>query len=504
MRRPLPIAMMFSVTVHAIALAIAIWLIRDTASSTAPVYLVVKLKQPVARPDSSADTMSSSESEDPEPLETENQPTEPDGDPINPAQQLSPAQVPAPSRPVAAVPVEEVRVARFELAAPSPKTESTADQVAVTPQQERTLTQKLEEWTDAAFQSSQNESHLVWKHEGQEYVAKLTHADVLEDTEIPRMVVQISTTEGDSRLTTKVHLKKLAFSNYAQFVNRWDPNVYLRDDQFDGRFHSNSEINLAYDNNVSPQFFGKVTTSERRINIDSDRLIPDPNKVFLGGLETGVRSIRWPKEAFKMPEGRFADHQIHRFDANTRITFNSDGSYSWEIFGPESTEKHAGYLKDTSYLIAEKNAALHIRGTVHGQALVYSPKRIVIEGDLTYSRDPVRYSDSDDFLGLVSDKNIEIAPTTVTGPGDLVINAAMYARKQFTVRSHGSNANASLLIVGSLTAGSISATEPRYKTRIIFDKRLENHRPPGFPMTNRYVVEFWDSDWQMEPIQAAH
>jgi hypothetical protein len=398
---------------------------------------------------------------------------------------------------------KETRAASSDSASPSPKSESTADRVAVTLEQERTLTQKIEEWIDAAFQSPQHESHLSWKQEGQEYLARLTRADVFDDTGIPRLVVRISTTEGDNRLTTQVHLKKLAFSNYAQFVNRWHPNVYLRDDRFDGRFHSNSEINLTYDTKVSPQFLGKVTTSARRINIDSGRLRPDRSKVFLGGLETGVRPIRWPKEAFQIPdEDRLAGYQIHRFNANTRITFNSDGTYTWEALGPESPARHIEHLKGTSYLIAEKNAALHIRGTVHGQVLVYSPRRIVIEGDLTYARDPARFSDSEDFLGLVSDKNIEIAPATVTGPGDLEIDAAIYARQNLTVRDRGSKANASLLIVGSLTAGSMSATEPRYNTRIQFDKRLENRRPPGFPMTNRYVVEFWDSGWQPEPVDA--
>jgi len=430
-----------------------------------------------------------------------------------PNQQVAAARILARPGPILSVAVEEAPLDGPDPPAPSSNNETSAYPVAVTvrqertvtPEQERTLTQKLEELSDTAFQSSQQESHLIWKHKGQEYLVRLTRADVFDETGIPRLVVQISTTTGDSRLTTEVHLKRLGFSNYAQFVNRWDPNVSLRDDMFDGRFHSNSEINLTYDKNVSPQFFGKVTTSARTIDIDSDRLRPNRNEVFLGGLETGVRSIRWPKEAFQMPdEEKLAEDQIHRFDANTRITFNSDGTFGWEALEPQSAERQVGILKGTSYLIADDNVALHVKGTVNGQVLVYSPQQIVIEGDLTYARDPVRFSDSDDFLGLVSNRNIEIASTEVTGPGDLEIDAAIYARHNLTVRDHHSNATASLLIVGSLTAGSMSATEPRYNTRIRFDKRLEERRPPGFPMTNRYVVEFWNSGWQPEPVEAVH
>jgi hypothetical protein len=42
----------------------------------------------------------------------------------------------------------------------------------------------------------------------------------------------------------------------------------------------------------------------------------------------------------------------------------------------------------------------------------------------------------------------------------------------------------------------MSATEPRYATKIDFDKRFEYLRPASFPMTRRYEVESWDQDWE--------
>ena len=47
----------------------------------------------------------------------------------------------------------------------------------------------------------------------------------------------------------------------------------------------------------------------------------------------------------------------------------------------------------------------------------------------------------------------------------------------------------------------LSATEPRYHTKIRFDQRLEEMRPPGFPMTDRYEVEFLDTSWNVESIE---
>jgi hypothetical protein len=135
---------------------------------------------------------------------------------------------------------------------------------------------------------------------------------------------------------------------------------------------------------------------------------------------------------------------------------------------------------------------------VNGKVLIYSPKRIVVEGDLVYAQDPRVTPESDDFLGLVSDGHVDVAAPDVTGPGDLVIHAAIYARRRFNVRDIRSTGTSELHLYGSLSAGTVSATEPRYSTRIQFDQRLTEVRPPGFPLTDRYEVESWDKRWTSE------
>jgi hypothetical protein len=93
---------------------------------------------------------------------------------------------------------------------------------------------------------------------------------------------------------------------------------------------------------------------------------------------------------------------------------------------------------------------------------------------------------------------VDIAAPDVTGPGDLVIHAAIYARRRFAVRKTRSGERSELRLYGSLSAGTVSATEPRYATRIQFDQRLTEVRPPGFPLTDRYEVESWDKRWTTE------
>jgi hypothetical protein len=150
------------------------------------------------------------------------------------------------------------------------------------------------------------------------------------------------------------------------------------------------------------------------------------------------------------------------------------------------------------YLVAAEKAALFVRGTVNGKVLVYSPHRIVIEDDLTYAVHPAFSAKSDDYLGLVSDGNIEIADPESTGPGNVTVHAAIFAKRSFNVRSYNTSGLATLSVYGSVAAGSISATEPRFRTKVEFDDRLTNLRPPSFPLTDRYELAAWDGRWILD------
>jgi hypothetical protein len=102
-------------------------------------------------------------------------------------------------------------------------------------------------------------------------------------------------------------------------------------------------------------------------------------------------------------------------------------------------------------------------------------------------------------LGLVSDGNVEIAEPEITGPGDLTVHASIYAKRAFVVRDYREHERATLFVYGSVTSGTLSATEPRYATNLDFDERLEKMRPPRFPLTDRYEVAAWDGRWTEDP-----
>ncbi|HEY8519967.1 MAG TPA: hypothetical protein VIN61_07800 [Gammaproteobacteria bacterium] len=342
-------------------------------------------------------------------------------------------------------------------------------------------------------------AELEWTHDGQRYTATVAHLPPHDDTALDHLIVAVSTDQGGERLSTQMRLKRLAFSHFAQFVDRWDPSVQIHDDEIDGRFHSNSEIPVARSNGVQPRFLGKVTTA-RGIDTSSSEQRVRRDQVFLGGLETRVGRIARPRQALAgMPDG---DGFVHEFREDVRIEFRADGTFAWRpVDGQEPEERVAALSADATYLLGAEDVTLHVRGVVNGKVLVYSADDIVIEDDLTYAADP-RSSGADDYLGLVAERDVEIAPPDVTGPGDLTVQAAIYAKRRFAVSRYTAREHATLSIYGSVTAGSVTATEPRYGTKLVFDERFADARPPRFPVTGRFELADWDAAWRSEPLDA--
>ncbi len=216
----------------------------------------------------------------------------------------------------------------------------------------------------------------------------------------------------------------------------------------------------------------------------------------------GPRRIPLPPRGATLDELGLRDDRVQRFERDTTLTFYGDGSYRWRDGrdGPESAPRLL--TNDPHYLIGAGDVTLYVQGTVNGTVLVYSPDRIVITGDLRYAADP-RARGADDYLGLVADRVVEIGAPDLTGPGDLEVQASIYARHEFAVRNYRSRPSGTLRIFGSVTAGAMTATEPRYATKVEFDPRLSKMRAPGFPLSDRYEIESWSGEWHAAPTSLA-
>lgn len=420
----------------------------------------------------------------------------------------APPQVSAANRlaPPAAVDLSAV-VADLARNVPAPQPAGLAPiapKLPASPAEQRMLKRKLSDLAEHIARLDASRPQVSWTDHGRRYTATVTPIPAVGRMGIDEAVVEVSTERDGRRLSTRIRMRRLAFSSYAEFVNRWDPpDVQLHDDHIDGPFHSNSEISVVQDFGAAPIFDGKVTTA-RGLDISGSFGPVLRRAIFRGGLRTHVRRIELPDRYVPFPSGSApAPNRVQRFREDTRIVFHDDGTFSWRPldgsaagFGPVRRRK---LPSAPFYIMAAPGAEIDVSGVVNGKVLVYAPDKIVIVDDLTYAADPARYAGSDDYLGLVSDGNVEIADAATTGPGDLSVEAAIYAKRRFAVDRYGTKDRATLYLYGSVAAGALSATEPRFRTEMHFDRRLEHLRPPSFPMTDRYEVSGWDGQWTAEP-----
>jgi hypothetical protein len=395
----------------------------------------------------------------------------------------------------AAAPVLEVETAIVsKISPPAQISLASAEERASLPERLARLAEEL---------LNKPETALQWQENGKQYSAKLVPERARDGTALERVIAEVSASDRGRMVSTKIMLKRLAFSHFTQIVDRWDPMVQLHDDVIVGRFHSNSRFNVMHDSRTAPEFLGKVTTAARSFELQATGR-KRQNDIFRGGLETRARRIDIPQKLQPFVWApREEDARVHELASDTHIRFFADGSYMWRIEGTSA----ANYLNELSdqpvYFVATAGSTIYVQGAVSGKILVYSPQKVVIEDNLTYTHDPRQEPGSGDYLGLVSDRYIEVAPPSVTGPGDLEIHAAIFAGRRFVVRDIDHGRSATLRIYGSLSAGSLSATEPRYATEIEYDERFERQRPPGFPFTSRYEPEDWDGHWTESSEQVA-
>jgi hypothetical protein len=367
--------------------------------------------------------------------------------------------------------------------------------VEAVPQNEQLmLTKSVQQLAQKLLDTNMTHTELTWQQDGQQYSARVMRQPAADSTGLEQVIAEIMTDKDGKRMKTRLSLKRLAFSHFTQLVNHWDPNIRLHDDVIDGRFHSNTQIGLAFTGGIEPRFFGKVTTAAASMTLE-DFPRRRNKEVFQGGVETRTERVTLPRD---MPDvvsgGNEADRRM--FAADTRIIFNPDGSYAWRLANGEGPLQRSEPSQNPQYLIADKGAKLYVRGTVSGIFTVYSPTDIEIEDDIVYLKDPRDTVISRDFLALISGRDIRVARTQITGTGDLSIHAALFARRKFCIESADRGKIGRLNILGSLTAGTILETEPRYATKLDYDKRFEYLRPASFPMTRRYEVDSWDQDWE--------
>ena len=158
------------------------------------------------------------------------------------------------------------------------------------------LTKNVQHVAQQLLDSNMTNTELTWQQDGQQYSARVMRQPAADSTGLEQVIAEIMTSKDGKRMKTRLSLKRLAFSHFTQLVNSWDPNIMLHDDVIDGRFHSNTEIGVAFSGGVEPRFFGKVTTSASKMTFDNLGMRKRSKNIFQGGIETRTERVSLPRD----------------------------------------------------------------------------------------------------------------------------------------------------------------------------------------------------------------
>jgi hypothetical protein len=432
----------------------------------------------------------------PEPLPPRERTVEP---PAEPAPDERFAELPEPAvESVADVPDARPPQAAEGAPAEAPTEATPGPSRSLASHEQRAVRRRLSSWTGTLNVDAKNAT-LEWRDGGQDYTAVLKRVPAADAMGMEQLLVELTTEREGERLVAELRMNRIAFSNFAQFIDRWDPQVQIHDDLIDGRFHSNTEIRVSRESGVHPVFNGKVTVAAGDVQSDGVGSL-NRRTMFPAGIETRVRRIVLPPRAAAFDAGGVPDDKLWRVARDSLLTFHADGTLESQALDDGAAVERGTLGEEAFYVVADEGVDLLVRGTVNGKVLVYSRGEIVIVDDVRYAADP-RTPGADDYLGLVAERSVEIDEPEVTGPGDLEVHASIYARSRFAVRSFRTRRSGTLIIYGSVTAGSVSATEPRFATRIEFDDRLTTMRAPGFPLSDRYELDSVSDEWRVVDAQ---
>lgn len=332
----------------------------------------------------------------------------------------------------------------------------------------------------------------------------------LKDTMTDKKLIIASGTFRDSTKQIRVLLQPSNFAKYGNFYNTFTTTAAATGDTFDGHFHSNDYVSV-YGN---PVFLGK-TTSKNGLK----KWINPSNPEFHGGFETGIEiPLEFPigdLDAAASSDGHifqstnpakpFIEVDLEYLGTDVKYKTRIGNGSSWDAWGSDTTVPLSSLSPNGLLLVKKGN--LYLEGTLDGRSTIAvseegagsSYGNIYIEDDIVYNEDPRTNPGSNDMLGLIPERSVEV--TFDNSRGDLDIHASMYMKKEgLQIKNYSSYSSIhNMNILGGVIAqkpyatAQYSGTTPVKGYRFIhdFDERFLLDMPPHFPHTKNYEVISW-------------
>lgn len=301
-----------------------------------------------------------------------------------------------------------------------------------------------------------------------------------------------------------------SYARYAYFTNtehfRWYgwfrvPVWFIGGDTLSGPTHTNSHFHIK----AGPVFTGQVESSDNYITFfnngsyldtTSTSNPPYDEPIFQQGIQLGADSIDTPSKALDLRAA--AVQGGLKLTGSTTVVLNADGTMN-------VTNSHKGW--DNENMPLPTNGALFVdggdltvSGTLNGQLTMGTNKNIVIINNITYADDPRSNPNSDDMLGLISEKDVVVSENT---PYNVEVGGSIMALgNSFIVEEWWEGpAKGTLTVYGGIIqrergpVGTFSSVTGQklsgYSKDYRYDARLVNSPPPFYPTTGDYISLCW-------------
>lgn len=312
--------------------------------------------------------------------------------------------------------------------------------------------------------------------------------------------------------TVIVIAKQKSFSSYGNYYQQFNNVWAATADTFDGAFHTNDYVQC-YGN---PVFLGKVTTA-KGIKLWDNKSFPEFHQ---GWKLESADPVQFDTSAMRLAaysNGKvFTDTTKNNRDTNLKLTFLSDGNvkYQWKIgtggWSPEVTTALSSLSPNGLIMVQKGN--VYVQGNLNGQATIVATHKgsssagiVYIEKSITYAENPNINPNSDDFLGIVAERRVEIPFDN--SRGDIDIHASIFSvAGGITVANYQNYSSAyKMNILGSVTGLRLEPTAKYvYNTALKryvptngysyiqkYDRRFDLQAPPFFPKLKVFTPLSW-------------
>lgn len=311
---------------------------------------------------------------------------------------------------------------------------------------------------------------------------------------------------------SRVLANYLQVDNFARYIWFTDSetfggmNVWFwTQDHLDGETSTNTHFNIF----GSPVFEGEVGQVDNYIryynngnNVNLVETISNPpydTPDFQQGVDFGQSPTVMPAQASSLRSAASAGGLA--LSGNSTVVLNSNGTMNVTNSAKGWTNRNMALPGNGALFVTNGN--LIISGTLNGRMTVGTNRDVVVPSSLVYADDPRVNPNSDDVLGIISERNAlidDVAPNDVEIDGVIMALNTSFMRENYavgppkgTLTVYGGIIQDQRGPVGTFN-GATGQKLSGYSKDYSYDPRLLSSPPPYMPTTGDYVTLSWEED----------